>query len=327
MWVGAVIGRDGQAGVVEVIDYDFGNQHRHGILRDVPGLSSDAPVEVRSATAPGDFELDYMGSDGRIRIGDPTRLISGRHRYTISYPLDGLAPEGKLAWDAVGTGWPVRVGNVMVHVVAPFELEGVRCVQGVVGSLRPCDVAQPEPGHLVAVVDALQAGESVTLYATSGRQLEDVTRLLVPSSGLPPADTAIGLLLAGGVAGAAALVGAGASVWLLRRAGRERVAVGNAADAAWADTSGEVRVDAEKLGSLAGIEFQPPAELAPAQGGIVLAEAVRTEHKAAWLIGAAIDGYLDLEKDGQGLTLVRLPRRDDSSTTRTLDIAFAGKNA
>ncbi len=43
----------------------------------------------------------------------------------------------------------------------------------------------------------------------------------------------------------------------------------------------------------------------------------------AWLIGAAIDGYLDLEEDGQGVTLVRLPRHDHSWTARTLDTAFA----
>src|SRR5262245_53086161 len=54
MWAGAAIGSDGRAGVVEVIDYDFGTKQRHGIFRDVPGLSTTAQVAVSSATAPDD---------------------------------------------------------------------------------------------------------------------------------------------------------------------------------------------------------------------------------------------------------------------------------
>ena len=48
LWAGGAIGSDGRAGVVEVIDYDFGTQQRHGIFRDVPGLSSDAQVAASS---------------------------------------------------------------------------------------------------------------------------------------------------------------------------------------------------------------------------------------------------------------------------------------
>ena len=157
LWAGAVIGSDGRAGVVEVIDYDFGIQQRHGIFRDVPGLSPDAQVAVLSATAPSDVTLEDLGGAVRIRIGDPSRTITGRHRYKIAYPLDGVAPEGRLAWDAVGTRWPVGVGNVEVHVAAPFKFEGARCVQGEAGSQQPCDITQPEPGHLVATISTLPA--------------------------------------------------------------------------------------------------------------------------------------------------------------------------
>jgi len=323
LWAGAEVGRDGQARIVEVIDYDFGVQRRHGIFRDVPGLSPEAQVEVSSATAPDDVQVSGTSHQTRIRIGDPARTITGRHRYTVSYPLDGVAPGGRLAWDTVGTAWPVSVGDVEVHVVAPFELDGARCVRGAFGSDAPCEVTRPEPGHLVARVDALEAGEGVTLYADGG-PLEVAPPLPAPPSGAP-ADPGSGLLLPGLVAGAVALLGAAATSWVVRRAGRERVAAGGAAEAAWADTDRQVRVDAEELASLASIEFVPPKELTAAQGGIVLAEAVREEHKVAWLIGAAVDGYLDLGGEGEeDLTLVRLPRRA-GTTARTLDLAFAGR--
>ena len=312
LWAGAVIGSDGRAGVVEVIDYDFGIQQRHGIFRDVPGLSPDAQVAVLSGTAPSGVTLEDLGGAVRIRIGDPSRTITGRHRYKIAYSLGGVAPEGRLAWDAVGTRWPVGVGNVEVHVVAPFKFEGARCVQGEAGSQQPCGVAQPEPGHLVATISTLRAGQGATLYATGGRRLAVAPRLLVPSSGLP-ADATSGVPLAALVAAAAALVAAALTSRVVR------------AGAGSAGTVMEARVDAADLGSAAAAEFGPPAELTPAQGGIVLAEAVRENHKVAWLISAAAAGYLDIEEGGQGVTLVRRPGQDESSTSGMLDAAFGDR--
>jgi Predicted membrane protein (DUF2207) len=171
LWAGAEFVGDGSARVVEVIDYDFGVLRRHGIFRDVPGLPPDAQVTAASVSAPDDVELTSMGADTRIRIGDPARTISGRHRYRIQYALEDVALGGRLAWDAVGTGWRVGIGAVRVDVVAPFEFQAVRCVQGEVGSQAPCEVVQPEPGHLVAKTGALPAGQGATLYATSGREL------------------------------------------------------------------------------------------------------------------------------------------------------------
>lgn len=344
LWAGAAIGSDGRAGVVEVIDYDFGTKQRHGIFRDVPGLSSGTQVAVSSATAPSDMTLTNMGYAERIRIGDPGRTITGRHRYKIAYSLDEVAPQGRLAWDAVGTEWPVGIGNVEVHVVAPFEFDEIRCVQGQAGSQRPCDITQPEPGHLVATIRTLQAGQGATLYAASGRRLEHVPDLPMPSSGRP-ADATSGAPLAALVAAAAALVAAALTSWLVMGAGRERLVQGGRADAGSAGAppaggtvrdprtgrairtgrTGEARVDAAKLGSLASVAVSPPAELTPAQGGVVLAEAAGQNQKVAWLIGAATDGYLDIEQVGEQLTLVRRPRQDDSSVSRTLDTAFAGR--
>ena len=197
-------------------------------------------------------------------------------------------------------------------------------MQGEAGSQRPCDIIQPEPGHLVATVRTLPAGQGATLYAAAGRRLEHAPRLPVPASGRP-ADATSGAPLAGLVAAAAALAASALTSWLVVRAGRERVVRGGRADAGWAGTAIEARVDADKLGSLASVEFSPPAELTPAQGGVVLAEAVGQNHKVAWLIGAAADGYLDIEQVGEQVTLVRRSRQDESSASRTLDAVFGGR--
>jgi hypothetical protein len=69
---------------------------------------------------------------------------------------------------------------------------------------------------------------------------------------------------------------------------------------------------------------EPPPELTAAQGGVLLAEAVRDEHKVAWLISAAILGDIDLETAGDTISLVRL-RRADGATERLLETAFASR--
>ena len=58
---------------------------------------------------------------------------------------------------------------------------------------------------------------------------------------------------------------------------------------------------------------------------MLLAEVVRPEHQVAWLIGAAVDGYLDLEDSDGQVTLVRRPRRDGPAAY-LLDSAFEGRD-
>ena len=153
LWAGAQVAAGGAARIVEVIDYDFGSRERHGIFRDVPGLDPADPVQVASPSAPAQVEVTGTAHQTRLRIGDPERTVRGRHRYTIGYRLAGVAPGGRLAWDAVGTSWPVGIARAELHVAAPYRLEDARCVQGGAGSRTPCRVAQPEPGHLVATVE------------------------------------------------------------------------------------------------------------------------------------------------------------------------------
>jgi hypothetical protein len=307
LWAGGEISADGGARVTEVIDYGFGSESRHGIFRDVPGLSPTADVTVSSATAPDQVELTGMGSQTRIRIGDPARTIGGRHRYRIQYPLTGLAPNGpngEIAWDAVGTGWQVDLSRIEIHLAAPFEFTAPSCVQGPEGSRQPCEVVQPEPGHLVVRLDELKAGGGATLSAHAGRPLAGAPDLPVPQSGAV-ADARINPVLPGLLAALVALVVAALVSWSVRRAGRERVATSGLAGAAWGATGPETRVDAVKLAASIQPAFGPPEELTPAQGGILLTESVADRHKLACLISAAADGYLDIEPGGGHPTLVR----------------------
>lgn len=322
MWIGADVASDGSASVTEVIDYDFGRARRHGIFRDVSDLATDASITVSSPTAPAGVVVSRSGDRASIRIGDPARTVTGRHQYSIRYRLGSVVEDGRLSWDAVGTDWDVPIAKIRVHVVAPLEFDGLGCTRGDRGSTRRCPLSQAQPGHLQTAVAGLGRRQGVTVSARVARPV------VAPASPPAPAGGArdVSPLRIGVLGMAVALATAAVTSFLIRRAGRERVAAGGPADAAWAEAPQYIRRDAEKLAELATVELAPPEELSPAQGGLVLAEDVQDAHKAAWLVQAAIDGYIDLEEQG-GVTIVRrdVHTHSEDATAAILNTAFAGR--
>ena len=178
----------------------------------------------------------------------------------------------------------------------------------------------------MATVDGLDAGQGVTLYATAGSRLAAAPALPVPRPA-PPTTPAPGRCRRPCRGGGRPGRGRPGLVWSAgpARAGgpgrRRRGAFARPAGPRWARDPGRRR----DLAGLATVEFVPPRELTPAQGGVLLAEAVRPEHQVAWLIGAAVDGYLDLEDSDGQVTLVRRPRRDGPAAY-LLDSAFEGRD-
>jgi hypothetical protein len=328
-WAAAEVAADGRAQITEVIDYDFGPEQRRGIRLDVFDLDLTAPVAVSSPTAPDAVLVSPIAGGTNIRIGDPDVTISGRHRYQIQYPLLVRAGESDVSWNAVGTHWEVGIETAEIHLVGPFEWHSWDCFQGALGSTSPCgSVEQVEPGHLVVTTGRIPSGEGVTVDATLGARLDRTPTLDVPAGAAE--DPGAGLATPAGVAAVAALLAAAPVSRLVRRAGRERVAVGGAADAAWATgpigaPDGERLVDHDELASLATIEVAPPGDLTPSHGGVILAEAVTDDHKVAWLIEAAIDGEVDLDERGSK-TVLRRTGTGQSPAGALLAPAFGGRS-
>ena len=332
MWVGAELSAEGGTVVTEAIDYDFGLVPKHGIFRTIPGLDFDSPVSVQSATAPDDiasFVPTFIGGEQgmELKIGDPNTTINGRHRYLLDYELPRdvlLDAADTLAWDAVGTQWTVTIDRAEIHIVAPWELVNATCHVGREGATGGCELREEEPGHLVTVVEGLDPGEGVTVRAERGDALAATPNVPPPPVDAPP-DEGVGLLMPAVAAAAAGLGGALTTSSLVRRTGRERVGVGGASDAAFAGTgglTGEVRMDEADLAEMATVDFAPPTELTPAQGGLLHAETIRPAHKVAWLIQAAINGEVDLVEEGK--REVRLVRKGPLSDP--LSTAFGGRD-
>src|SRR4051794_10138015 len=325
LWVGATVAADGSAQVEEVIDYDFGGADRHGIFRDVPGLRTSAPIEVTSPDAPDSFTVS-SAHPPQIKIGDPDRTVTGQHRYVLRYTVDGVAPGGRLKWDAVGTGWQADIEDVEVHVVVATSISAQRCVTGATGSTAACAIDEAEPGHLVAHVDQVPSGEGVTVFATAGEPLATAPSLPDPRAPVAASQTGLSPLLPGLLAGALALLVGLLTTRVLRQAGRERVPT--VGIPALAGPGEEARIDLEDLGGYAAPTSTLPRGLTPSQGGVLIADGVRAEHKAAWLVEQAIAGAIELsgsdDWDAKNLTLIRLAPGDPTAQ-RLLDRAFRGR--
>ena len=231
-WTSAVVADDGSAQVTEVIDYDFGLNQKHGVFRWVPGLDSTSPITVSSPDAPDQIEISEISdtrNDGttttgtNIRIGDPNQTVTGEHRYRIDYALPGVRIGQTVDWEPVGTGWPVGMRDVEVHLITPFELESPLCVFGPAGSQETCDVREVEPGHVVATVDDLDAHEGVSLEGAQGAALAATPAAPDPPSGRPDDDATSPLAPAGAAAGAMALAAVPATALGAPRRTRDRL--------------------------------------------------------------------------------------------------------
>ncbi|MFJ8871664.1 DUF2207 domain-containing protein [Streptomyces sp. NPDC102473] len=350
LWVGAEIAADGNMRVTEVIDYDFGAPHtnRHGIYRDLPDLPYNADSAQVSVTMDGariPWELDvgdrYEKPDGqreiatRIRVGDPEYIVTGVHRYRIQYTLSDVVQQGKIAWNAVGTGWQVDRSHVQIHVVAPNNLTGARCVRGTDGSERPCTARPHGAGRLDITLDRLDGHEGVTLYA-SGDQKPSGAPQTLPAP--PSCAKAIGTTVQSPLhvalfASCLTALCAAAAVGLLRLLGRDRTAQEGPGGAPVRTGRGFARRSATPPLSSA----VPPDGLSPAQGGILLAERVESHHQVAWLLSMAIEGRITVEGTARNPVLWRRDTVDapdrladsvDASIARSvLGTIFAGRDS
>jgi uncharacterized membrane protein YgcG len=331
-------GADPAINATETIDWDFGSAlGKHGIFRDFPTpydyrfvqsvkvSSPDAPADASGSEAP--VESNVPGGT-RVRIGDPSTTVMGVHRYAINWTTS--IPGGPIRWNAVGSGWPVGIDRVEIHLVGAYDFENLACVIGKdtkVGSApaptTPCaeQPVQVEPGHVVVHVRNVASMHGVQISATLGKAL--TKRPGLPTAPARTEPNGVDLITLPEVAAIAAALGAIPMSLYIRRRGRERVRVGGAADAALGVLSDERRIDAARLAEMATIEFAPPKTLSPAQGGVVLAEGVRPNHKVAWLLEQAVHGAVDLaDEDKRQVKLTRLGDSPDAEANKTLNVMF-----
>lgn len=349
-------------GVVhESIDYFFPSD-RHGIYRVIPGVAwSDTTSIDVSADHTRTFEvrpdistvetqmiadgidrltLDMTGMYGvKVKIGDPDRTVSGLHHYELSYPLGNSSlGAGRFGWNGVGAAWDVPIEDVTLTMLAPWRWTDPTCFAGTSGSMNRCTITQPEPGHLQVTHGRLAAGEGITVYATAGSPLP-VTPGGVPATTVATADAPWWERASrmGGSVALVVLIAALVTSRLLRRAGRDWVVLAHTGTGTMPDVApgpplddgvvpGAIRVDDARLDRWVGTESTPPRELEPWQGGIIARETATVDHRVAWLLQAAEDGYISLDQTAPRQILMRRSAHAPDDVTALLDIAFGGRD-
>lgn len=327
------VARDSSVTVTETIDYDFAATRHHGIQRDlvVKQRRDDRydrvyPLDVLSVTAspgtPAGYKvLDEPRGIKRIRIGDPDREITGRHRYVIRYRLrgvlNGFSDHDELYWNVTGDEWLVPIEATSLRVNTPPPLTRVACFVGPRGSTLACDGAAGRPGESGATFTNTRLAPGSGMTVVVGMQPLTSVGAAAPKPILQERwsfsrafaatfiTVAVAVLLF-----IAAVAGVVLLVW---RRGRDRRAVGSAIDMAFPDAGGAVEARPLLEHTETPVQFEPPDRLRPGQIGTLVDEEANALDVTATIVDLAARGYL---------TITEIPKhglfgKQDWTLTRT----------
>ncbi|MCK5320703.1 DUF2207 domain-containing protein [Candidatus Parcubacteria bacterium] len=181
------INRDGSINVKELIVYDFGNEEKHGIFRDIPykykagGGSFKLRFSDFSVTDKNGndiiFDVDNYKESKRIKIGDPDVLISGVQNYAIEYKVDRVLnffdDYDELYWNVTGNEWAasIRQSKAIVNLPESVNTKELKfeCFTGKSGSNTKCVssrlnfIAKDKVDSIIFSDDSLKPGQGVTI--------------------------------------------------------------------------------------------------------------------------------------------------------------------
>lgn len=154
------INKDGTVDVEEKIVYDFGEQYRHGIFRQIPFVKINQQgkkfiLDFKNFKVVDEVGKSYRftsskeGERIKLKIGDPQKTISGTHTYIISYKVAGaltyFSDHDELYWNVTGNEWEAVIEVVKAAVYLPQKIEEndlkTKCYTGSFGStLSDCQI-------------------------------------------------------------------------------------------------------------------------------------------------------------------------------------------
>lgn len=288
--------QDGSLRVTENIDYRFGERFKHGIYRDIP-MKTEIGEGILRDIGLSDFavyldhgnvlyERSEFGDNVRIKIGDPDRVISGTHLYTIDYAVGhGVVSKGEndaLRWNAVGTGWeiPIRHVKTTVHFPETLSQSNVHAAAftgGYGSTASGASLHWADAKTLVVTAERLNPFEGVTVEAAFARDI-------LEQNGLPNASERAMQWFKNYWAWLFAMLTWSLMHWYWRRNGRNRV-------------------------ETITVRYAPPASLDIMQCGLLLDRFSDRGDFSAAVVDMARRGYLRIVKHGRRLFVERTDKR------------------
>lgn len=272
------LSKDAVLSVTETIVEDFGADQRHGLYRTIPvkyerhGSTYGIAIKVVGATLDGKptpVQTSTEWRDLKIRMGDPKQFISGKRTFRLSYTvrsaMNYFDGEPELYWNAIPTEWPFPIAQatVLLHPPAGVTTEQMKLKSfvGSFGSTVPARSSVTKAGVLFQAAD-LSPHEGLTIAA----------RLPEGSVTTPTKDKVMAYF--GG--------------WFLAVLLPFLTLLG--ISTRWWKTGRD-----EDGGQPAGVEWEPPKGLTPAEVGTLMDERVDMEDIVSTLVDLAARGYLTIE--------------------------------
>lgn len=292
------LSKDAALSVTETIVEDFGGDERHGLFRTIPvkydrhGSTYSISVKDVSATLDGRPTPVQKAMEWRslkIKMGDPKRTIAGKHTFRLSYTVrsamnyfDGR-PE--LYWNAVPGEWPFPIhrASALLRPPSGVDVKDLKLASyvGGFGETRPAKMSVTSNGVLFQTA-GLNPHEGLTI----------VSQFPVGSVATPAKDRVMSYF----------------SGWLL--AVLLPLATLAGVLSRWWHTGRD-----EDGGRPAGVEWEPPKGLSPAEVGTLMDERVDMADIVSTLVDLAARGYLGIEVT-ETKTLLFFSNRDYIFTRR-----------
>jgi uncharacterized membrane protein len=176
-----LINQDGSIGVQEDIEYDFGQEHKHGIIREIP-YKYEIGIKYYNLRMHPNRATNFDGvpykskvsrDQGRliVKIGDRDKVVSGVRNYRIDYTVDGaitfFKDHDEIYWNVTGNEWKVPIGKAGAKVYFDQGVpQGatIKCYTGVFGSKADeCDFNFAPTGIEFNALRSFRAGEGLSI--------------------------------------------------------------------------------------------------------------------------------------------------------------------
>jgi uncharacterized membrane protein YgcG len=334
--------------LAETIDYDFGDNQRHGIIRQIPVrfVYDDShyrvyPISNISVTRDGNPEPFSVESGNYevIKIGSADRTIRARHtyviRYDVGYAINTFADHDELYWNAIGNEWsvPIRASSATVTGASGVTFNQATCYAGPSGSHSECLSHSVSGSTATFAGGILGPGDGLTVVvgmpqgtvANPGPKLTDRRTLKT-------AFKVNAWTIAGGAA--LLLLGVGGALAIGYLVGRDRRYLGILPGLT--PEGDDPNVQARKPlvgGPPVSVEFTPPDNLRPGQVGTLIDEHANIVDVTATIIDFAVRKHLRIRELPESMSkdweLIKLTNGDPKFLPyerRLFDALFTGRD-
>lgn len=154
--VSVTVNEDATIQVMEEIAYNFGEDQRHGIYRDIPvkykARGGTYKLRVSEVSVVDDFgdayavQVSQEGSNLRLKIGDADTFVTGIQNYVIEYTVDRALnyfdEHDELYWNVTGEEWEVPIRRASTKITLPQTIAEQdlqhTCLVGITGATQSC---------------------------------------------------------------------------------------------------------------------------------------------------------------------------------------------